>query len=135
MKALLIGHCVPRKSTTTAFFSLRSASAHVLPAVSGRVSLSIFLPTWAVGVSARAAAGQARAVARTRNGVQRTNERMKPPVESAAGNSTGLTLLGMERFHGGKAIRPLQAGRSSLTSEAFSVAGLTGGKTASIRRG
>src|SRR5689334_4250784 len=44
-KALLIGHCVPRKTTTTAFRSLKSAREITLPALSLREKLSTVRPT------------------------------------------------------------------------------------------
>src|SRR5262249_15593783 len=55
MKALLIGHSVPRNTTTTAFLSLTLSRDHGLPAVSLSVKPAIFWPTFtAGGASARA---------------------------------------------------------------------------------
>jgi hypothetical protein len=52
MNALLMGHSVPVKTTTTAFFSLKSARETRSPLVSLKEKSPDFLPTFAEGLSA-----------------------------------------------------------------------------------
>src|SRR5262245_28237591 len=108
MNRLLMGHCVPTKTTTTAFLSPRSARDQTLPVVSLRANGSTFLPIWLVGVSARARAGCAtaartQAVRADRQREQRASKRMDiPPGGFGASGSPTSTFVGRERFHAGK---------------------------------
>src|SRR5262249_15084495 len=103
MKALLIGHCVPMKTMTTAFLSFRSASAQVLPAGSLRAKRSIFLPSCVAGVSARETGVARRATAAasvSSRGEQRAVSRMEVPRNRlSAGENKRSGFVGGTHLH------------------------------------